>query len=255
MPAVTEPLIVWITSGSADTQERGEDGSWITTRIQKGSLFVTAGGDPYEFKWTRLSAEPLEVVMVLLDLALYKEVLESVHGDNADLATLRDCSGVDDPVLIALLQCLRIEATRLDANRTFTRGVAQAICAHLARQYTELESNAKKSVPSLPLFKLRQITAWMTAHLDQPFSLALLAGQAGMSEHHFNRLFKRAMGVAPSQHHIRMRVETAKKLLRETDKTIVTISNEVGYSNPSHFSHQFRKSTGLSPSDYRRQGN
>ncbi|MFS2202025.1 helix-turn-helix domain-containing protein [Pseudomonas sp. Pseusp3] len=34
---------------------------------------------------------------------------------------------------------------------------------------------------------------------------------------------------------------------------MVTVANEVGHSNPSHFAHVFRKHTGLSPSDYRRQ--
>nr|WP_256357439.1 helix-turn-helix domain-containing protein [Pseudomonas sp. PDM26] len=41
--------------------------------------------------------------------------------------------------------------------------------------------------------------------------------------------------------------------MRETQLSAVTVANEVGYSNPSHFAHVFRKHTGLSPSDYRRQ--
>jgi AraC family transcriptional regulator len=45
----------------------------------------------------------------------------------------------------------------------------------------------------------------------------------------------------------------AKALLRETDKTVITIANEVGYSNPSHFARAFRKYTEQTPSQYRRQ--
>ena len=44
-----------------------------------------------------------------------------------------------------------------------------------------------------------------------------------------------------------------RRLLRETQLSVVTVANEVGYSNPSHFAPVFRKHTGLSPSDYRRQ--
>jgi predicted RNA-binding protein with PUA-like domain len=47
---------------------------------------------------------------------------------------------------------------------------------------------------------------------------------------------------------------TARRLLRETTKSVITIANEIGYSNPSHFAQLFRKETGLSPTDYRRQG-
>lgn len=253
MPAVIEPLIVWVTSGTADTRERGEDGEWICTRISEGSLFITAGGAPYEFSWTRLSAEPVEVMMVLLDLSLFEEILQSVFGERANQAMLQDVSGVADQALVSMLQVLRAESERSDANRLLTRGVAQAICVHLARQYVEVDSGAHKSAPALPRHKLRRITTWMTDNLAETFSLGALAKQAGMSEYHFNRLFKRAIGLAPSQYQIKLRLEEAKRMLRETDESIVSIANKVGYSNPSHFSHMFRKHAGLSPSDYRRQ--
>jgi len=253
MPAVIEPLIVWVTSGIADTCERAENGEWASTRISEGSLFITAGGAPYEFSWTRLSAEPVEVVMVLLDLALFEEVLQSVFGERAHEAMLQDVSGVADEALVSLLKLLRAESERSDANRLLTRGVAQAICVHLARQYVEVDAGAHKSAPALPLHKLRRITAWMTDNLAEPFSLGALAQQAGMSEYHFNRLFKRAIGLAPSQYQIKLRLDEAKRMLRETNKSIVAISNEIGYANPSHFSHLFRKESGLSPTDYRRQ--
>ncbi len=42
-------------------------------------------------------------------------------------------------------------------------------------------------------------------------------------------------------------------LLRETDRSVIPIANDVGNSTPSHFVQLFREETGLSPSDYRRQ--
>jgi AraC family transcriptional regulator len=253
MPTVAEPLIVWVTSGEAETQERVDDGPWLSSRIKQGSLFVTAAGAPYEFRWKRLSEEPLEVVMVLLDLALFESALRDIHGANAAFATLQDVSAAEDLALVSLLQCLRREAERNEASVLFTQGVAQAVCVHLARHYVELDLGASKTAPSLPAFKLRRITHWMSENLAQEFSLGALAEQAGMSEYHFNRLFKRAVGVPPSQYQIKLRMGEARRLLRETDMTVVTVANEVGYSNPSHFSRIFRKDTGFSPSDYRRQ--
>ncbi len=73
------------------------------------------------------------------------------------------------------------------------------------------------------------------------------------SEYHYNRLFKRAVGLPPSQYHIKLQMIEARRLLRETELTVVTVSNKVGYTNPSHFSRIFRKDTGFSPSEYRRQ--
>jgi AraC family transcriptional regulator len=253
MPAVTEPFIVWTTSGEAETQERENNGPWLTSHVKKGSMFLTAAGAPYDFRYQTLTPEPYEVVLVLLSLPLFNEALKEVFGANAAHARLRDVSGFEDPHLIPLLQQLKDEALRPKASRLFVRGVAQAIAVHLARHYTALTEKAAGETSALPGFKLRRITDWMAAHLAEEFSLPRLAGQAGMSEFHFNRLFKRATGVPPSQYQIRLRMDAARRLLRETKKNVITIANEVGYSNPSHFAQLFRKETGLSPTDYRRE--
>jgi len=118
-------------------------------------------------------------------------------------------------------------------------GIAQAIAVHLARNYAALSDDVHGATPSLPGFKLRRITDWMAAHMAEEFSLARLAAQADMSEFHFNRLFKRATGVPPSQYQIKLRMDAARRLLRETKKSVITIAIEVGYSNPSHFARLF----------------
>ena len=130
---------------------------------------------------------------------------------------------------------------RPSASRLFVRGIAQAIAVHLARNYEALTEALRGETSSLPGFKLRRITDWMAEHMAEEFSLARLAEQAGMSEFHFNRLFKRATGVPPSQYQIKLRMDAARRLLRETKKSVITIAIEAGYSNPSHFARLFRK--------------
>jgi AraC family transcriptional regulator len=253
MPAVTEPFIAWISSGEAEAQEREHGGPWLTSRLKKGSLFLTTGGAPYEFRFRTLTAEPFEVTLVLLSLPLCHEALAEVFGKNAAHARLRDLSGFEDATLTSLLQRLRDEAAQRAVSRLFVRGIAQAIAVHLARNYAAIDAEARGESPSLPGFKLRQITAWMAEHLAEEFSLPRLAAQVGVSEFHFNRLFKRATGVPPSQYQIKRRLDAARRLLRETKKSVITIANEVGYSNPSHFAQLFRKETGLAPTAYRRE--
>ena len=77
-----------------------------------------------------------------------------------------------------------------------------------------------------------------------------LAAQAGF---YFNRLFKSALGMLPSRYHIRLRMDEARRRLRETKRSVVEIALDVGYANPSHFAQLFRRETGLAPGDYRRQ--
>jgi AraC family transcriptional regulator len=45
----------------------------------------------------------------------------------------------------------------------------------------------------------------------------------------------------------------ARRLLRETNNSVVDVALDVGYANPSHFAKLFRRETDLAPSEYRRQ--
>ncbi|HEY9250362.1 MAG TPA: hypothetical protein VIO38_14580, partial [Rariglobus sp.] len=160
MPATTEPLIAWTFSGEAEAQERENEGPWVTSRLKKGSLYVTAAGAPYEFRLKTLTSEPFEVVIVLLGLPLFTEALEEVFGAGAAHARLRDVSGFEDPQLVSLLDHLRLEALRPAASRVFVRGIARAIAIHLARTYTVPGDPLRVETSSLPGFKLRRITGW-----------------------------------------------------------------------------------------------
>jgi AraC family transcriptional regulator len=256
MPAVSEPFIAWVVAGEAQTEERELGGTLVSSHIRPGSLFLTMAGAPYTFRWKRLSAEPLEVVLLLLSMPIFETALQELYGEKARESQethFRNMSGIEDARLVSLLQCLRGELSERSPSSLFVHGMANAIAVHLARHYVDIGTSQHAESSALPGYKLRVVTHWMSEHLAEPFSLATLAEIAGMSEFHFNRLFKKAMGMPPSQYQIKLRMETARRLLRETAVSVVVIANDVGYSNPSHFAQLFRKETGFTPSDYRRQ--
>jgi AraC family transcriptional regulator len=253
VPSVSEPSLAWTTSGEVDFQEREDGQPWVTNRIKKGSFFLTSGGSPYEVRWKAVTSEPFESMIVFIDLQLLQRALEEVFGSNADHARLRDISGFTDDTLNWLMERLRDELTRPQASPLFVQALAQAIAIHLAREYGVTDAESRSSSPSLPGYKLRQLREWMAEHTAEEFSLERLAAQAGLSRFHFERLFKAAVGVSPSRYHIDLRMNEARRLLRETKMSVVDVALEVGYTNPSHFAQLFRREIGLSPSDYRRQ--
>lgn len=253
LPAVSEPFLAWTTSGEVDFQERENGQPWITNRIRKGSFFLTTGGAPYDVRWRAVSDEPFETMLVFVELPVLQRALEEVFGTEAPHARLRDASAFNDEGLNSLLGLLRAELMRGQASPSFVEGIAQAIAIHLAREYGETGEESHGSSPSLPGYKLRLITDWMAEHAAEEFSLDRLAAQAGLSRFHFQRLFKAATGVTPSCYHIDLRMEEARRLLRETKMSVIDVALEVGYASPSHFARLFRRETGLSPSDYRRQ--
>lgn len=55
----------------------------------------------------------------------------------------------------------------------------------------------------------------------------------------------------PSRYFVQLRIDEAKRLLSETDHSIIDIGMALGYRSPSHFSCVFRQSAGMAPSAYR----
>ncbi|HJQ33023.1 MAG TPA: helix-turn-helix domain-containing protein [Pyrinomonadaceae bacterium] len=253
LPSVSEPFLAWTTSGEVDFEEREDGRPWLTNRIRKGSFFLTTGGAPYDVRWRAVSDEPFEAMLVFVELPVLQRALDEVFGPDASHARLRDASAFNDEGLNSLLGLLREELMRPQASPLFVEALAQAIAVHLAREYGEAGEESHGSSPSLPGYKLRQLTDWMAEHAAEEFSLDRLAARAGLSKFHFQRLFKAATGVSPSRYHINLRMNEARRLLRETRMSVVDAALEVGYANPSHFARLFRRETGLSPSDYRRQ--
>ena len=65
-------------------------------------------------------------------------------------------------------------------------------------------------------------------------------------------MFKKETGMNFSKYLIHARIETAKDLLKSSDDKIETIAKSVGYNDLKTFNKNFRKYTGLKPSEYRR---
>jgi len=163
----------------------------------------------------------------------------------------RDLSGFKDHFLSALLEGLHRElSSRHRGSSLFVEGIAQSLAAHLVRTYAEETTHEYKG--GLPGFRLRKVTDLMVTHLEDDFSLIRLAREADMSEFHFSRAFKRTTGLPPSQYFINLRLEKARRLLRETKRSVIEIALDVGYTSPSHFAQVFRREVGISPSEYRR---
>ena len=74
-----------------------------------------------------------------------------------------------------------------------------------------------------------------------------------MSVRQFERLFKRALGVTIRQYILRIRLDHAKHLLRDTEETISSVALNVGFYDHAHFTRIFTRENGVTPKVYRKQ--
>lgn len=252
VPAVAEPLVVWVISGEACVEERDLSGEWAANTVRVGDFFLTRSPTPYEMRWRAVGDEPFQVMHLYLSVQLFERVAAEILGKAASTLRLRDISGGRDHRLSSMLELIHAEVTdEGQGSELFVQGLAQALTVHLIRHYAAYDAEMRPS-NALPGAKLRRAIAFMEANLQDPFDLTQLAQTVGMSPFHFSRLFKKATGLSPSHYFIRQRITKAQQLLQETDVSIIEVGMSVGYSSPSHFAQIFRREAGVSPSDYRR---
>lgn len=88
-------------------------------------------------------------------------------------------------------------------------------------------------------------------HLN--WSVEYIAECIGISRSHLQRLYREMFGSGCMDDVIQIRIDTAKKLLQNTDQKISEIAEACGYSNESHFIRQFKQKTGMTASEFRRE--
>lgn len=89
---------------------------------------------------------------------------------------------------------------------------------------------------------------------DVNLSLFSIADEIGMSSVYLGRVYKKLTSTSVLDYINGIRIDIAKKFLIETDKTIKDISTEAGYTNIQHFYRVFKKSTGVTPDEFRKKG-
>ena len=98
----------------------------------------------------------------------------------------------------------------------------------------------------------RRVLDYVEANLSQQLTLSKLAEIAGLSLHHFARMFKRTIGVAPYRYVLERRLEHAKAMLRISRASLVDISLSVGFYSQSHFTSAFGRMVGATPTEFQR---
>jgi transcriptional regulator GlxA family with amidase domain len=93
--------------------------------------------------------------------------------------------------------------------------------------------------------------AWALTHLDRPIALRELAAQESMSVRTFSRRFREETGVTPLQWLTRQRVERARQLLEETDRSVDRVAADAGFGTAASLRQHMQAALGVSPTAYR----
>ena len=94
----------------------------------------------------------------------------------------------------------------------------------------------------------------MEGSIEEPLRVARIAAEIGLSARSLQGLFTRHLGAAPHAYYLDLRLDAARRLLQQTQRSLMEIAVACGFASASAFSRSFRRRYGRSPRELRREG-
>jgi transcriptional regulator GlxA family with amidase domain len=147
---------------------------------------------------------------------------------------------------------LALALVQADCGREIAMSVARQLVVYMRRpggqsQFSELlGANAGESGA------FSELHNWLTTHLDDAtLSVETLARRVCMSARNFARVYKTKTGRTPAKAIELFRLETARRLLEDTDERIEVIARRTGFGDEDRMRNTFQRHLNVSPRDYR----
>lgn len=223
-------------------------------QVHQGDIFQIPVGVSHVFRPATTSRNrPLVVYNCLMARELIRPLLQSFPGgevltallDESDWRRYHDEFGEFRRLFLKLYD--EYTAMRIGWSTALHLTVLELLL-YLHRYRDESSDTAQKAGSPGMETALHMIHS----RFHSPISLKEAAKLAALGERQFQRNFKSRTGMKFIDYIQSVRIDEACRLLRTTDQTVADIASSVGYQDINFFNRLFRKKTGLSPREYRK---
>lgn len=181
-----------------------------------------------------------------------REVGEKVWDKSPYSFTLDEHTFGSDPGITAVYrQFLLGNDWQQPANHLTLSAASSLLLTHLIQHYSNVQWRLPTVTGGLAPATLRNVLAYIEAHLAHPITLSDLASEAALSDFHFARMFRQSMNMAPHQYVMQRRMALAQNLVCYSSRSLSDIAMACGFSSASHFSNRFKQVTGKTPTQLR----
>lgn len=251
LDAVVEAPDTIIVAGGAGVATQLEDGrivEWVATQTPRrlasvcnGAFLLAAAGRLHNRRATTHWAACAELQRRHPDTQVDPEPIFVRDGNVATSAGVT--AGID----------LALALVEEDAGAEAALDVARWLVLFLQRPGGQAQFSAQLDRPPAGRAPLRDLQAWLPAHLDQDLSVEALARRACMSPRNFARAFHRELGVTPARYVAELRVERARQELERGALAVEEIARRCGFGTVETMRRAFRRRLAVSPNEYRQR--
>lgn len=259
-PAHAHPQyeINYVTQGVQALRVNNRDyaqhaGDLVLLRPGDDHSSLSGDGRPFTYFCIHFDINDSILVSLLsrLDHVLFRADSPVVQSVSPVLAKLLDiCASVDGP--FTLSQRMRLQAALFELFGHLWEAISTEadLLQSVAYEKVELARQIRSRLIGLVYQQFKGIHAEEHKH----YGVDDVASSLGISTSHCNRVFRSVFGVSPRAFLSEQTFHEACRLLDEPRMTIGDISSLLGYRDISHFSRQFKRWSGQSPSEFRKAG-
>lgn len=211
-------------------------------------ITMSEGGS--ESYWEYLFVDPERVVQAMYpdDMLFQQNLLEKINR-KAYLGRETEV-----PVLSSLVHMILAETRRKDElYKESIRGLTLSLLINIARIYKDSTVMPENIRQKNGFEQVRPAIEYIRDHYNTPMKIAKLASECHMSESHFRRVFEENISMTPVEYLNQIRVRKACDLIRKTGSSMEEICVKVGFTTTSTFNRNFKRITGSSPYQWKKQ--
>ncbi len=229
--------------------ENWRDGEHRDFVFRKHEIVVTPAGVESGWRWRARS----KVVVITLDPIRFERFAQTEAGILLAREQLQSLPQFKDPDICHAGEMLRDAlASEERGSELIFESLARVLLVKLIQRYG-LQEEAYAFSRSFTADHYKRVLDFVANNYGKSLHVEQLAEQAALSPSHFAQLFKRTIGLSPMQFVMTYRIEQAKKKLADRDVPLIDIAASCGFADQAHFSRQFKRIQGTTPSKYRRQ--
>ena len=243
--------IFYLLSGTCTFTIAGE-----AMLLSESDLLYIPSGCPYRLEYD--VDAPIELIIINFDFdQSHRDIRKPLATHSEDDFSIEKLIAVPEDLPfrspIRIESFTAVQTLLLEAEKETARGglFGREYASTLLRQILlEILRGKDQKANSEELLSER-IRQYLNRHYTEDITAESLGVRFGYHPYHLNRIFKRHVGTTLRQYLIEQRIRAAKNLLLVTDLSVGDVAAAVGIPEQAYFSYCFKKSIGISPSEYR----
>lgn len=231
--------LLYISAGKAHFYFKKDEETIVTAghmvlyRPKEMQRYVYYAEDQTEVYWVHFTGSHV------------KQLLKKYHFPAKDHVLYSGTSPIYQRLFRTMIQELQLRKPNYEQLLT--------MLLHQVLLLTDRNSGEEKIQNNYAQNEVERATNYFNDHYQSDINIEEYAASRNMSTSWFIRNFKQHNGITPLNYILSIRISNAQNLLETTDYAISEISSIVGYDNPLYFSRLFKKQTGMSPREYRKE--